>query len=71
MMILHVANGLINFHEKGIAVIKSDHGDMIDCKEIAAEIINVLTRLKCSFDHYYNDVEDSYFIIDNMNEVTK
>jgi hypothetical protein len=64
-MLDHIAKALKDFSKTGTVVITSTEHDVL---AIASYVLDTLNGLKCSIDHYYNDVENSYFIFDNMNE---
>lgn len=65
-MLKLIAIALHDYNEKGTAVIV--RADGYDPREVAEYVLSVLKDLKCSYDHYYNPVEDSYLIIDRMME---
>lgn len=62
-----IAKALKDYSETGTAVILGS--EEVDCGEVAMYVTDVLIGLKCSFEHWLNDVENSYFIIDCGNKV--
>lgn len=65
-MLKPIIGALQSFESRGIAVIVETEG--VDPREIAEYVLLVLNGLKCSVEHYYHDVEHSYFIQDTANE---
>ena len=65
-MLTPIVNALNDFNQKGTAVIVETEG--VDPREIAAYVLLVLNGLKCSIEHYYHDLSETYFIYDCMHE---
>lgn len=65
-MLSQIANALQEYNDDGFTIIVEEEGN--DPRVVAEYVISVLKGLKCSFDHYYNDVEHAYTISDNMTE---
>lgn len=66
-MLKQIADALQSYNTTGIAVIVGSDGN--DPREIADHVLPVLKSLKCSFDSYYNGLEHSFFIVDNIGEI--
>lgn len=60
-----IAKALTDYQAKGFAVLAPAEGSGVDAREAAHYVIQTLEGLNCSFNHYYNSIENSYFFEDH------